>query len=194
LFDGPIQRLFGLEHGAQQIRGYDTLLIPGLLQTPDYTRAIMNSDTSIRQVEVEQRVAARQHRQERLGGAEPLHLTTIISEAALRQQVGGPKVLRGQLSHLLAMIDEFEDNVEVRVIPFTATACNLFGAGTLSLLDFASPRLPRVAWHETVSTWGVIADPNKVRDITMAFNEALIRTLDRGETRKIIEKNRKELR
>jgi len=194
LFDGNIQRLFGLEHGAQQIRNYDTLLVPGLLQTPDYTREIMSSDTSIRPVEVEQRVAARLHRQERLRGADPLHLTAILSEAALRQQVGGPSVLRGQLDRLLTIIDDFNDNVEVRVIPFTATACNLFGAGTLCLLDFESPRLPRVAWHETVSTWGVITDPIKVRDITMAFNEALTRTLDRGETRKIIEKHRKELR
>jgi transcriptional regulator with XRE-family HTH domain len=194
LFDGNIQRLFGLEHGAQQIHAYDTLLVPGLLQTPDYTREIMNSDTSIRPVEVEQRVTARRRRQERLHGADPLHLTSIISEAALRQQVGGPLVLRGQLDHLLSTFDELEKNVEIRVIPFTATSCNLFGAGTLSLLDFASPRLPRAAWHETVSTWGVISEPNKVRDITMAFNEALTRTLDRGETRKIIEKHRKELR
>jgi transcriptional regulator with XRE-family HTH domain len=194
LFDSNIQRLFGLEHGAQQIRGYDTLLLPGLLQTPEYTREIMNSDTSIRPVEVEQRVSARLRRQERLRGANPLHLTAIISEAALRQQVGGISVLRGQLDHLLTTIDELEDSVEIRVIPFTATSCNLFGAGTLNLLDFQSPRLPRVAWHETVSTWGVITDANKVRDITMAFHEALTRTLSRRETKDIIEKHRKELR
>lgn len=194
LFDGNVQRLFGLEHGAQQIRGYDTLLVPGLLQTADYAREIMSSDTSIRPVEVEQRVSARLRRQERLRGANPLHLTVIISEAALRQQVGGTTVLRGQLDHLLKTIEQPAGNVEIRVIPFTATACNLFGAGTLSLLDFQSPRLPRVAWHETVSTWGVITDANKVRDITMAFNEALTRTLDRRESKKLVEKYRKELR
>jgi len=194
LFDANIQRLFGLEHGAHQMRGYDTLLIPGLLQTADYARAIMSSDATIRPVEIEQRVNARLRRQERLRDDAPLHLTVIISEAALRQQVGGIAVLSGQLDHLLTTIEQHENNVEIRVIPFTATACNLFGAGTLSLLDFQSPRLPRVAWHETVSTWGVITDANKVRDITMAFNEALTRTLGRQETKDLILTHRKDIR
>jgi len=194
LFTGEIQRLYGLEQGARGIREYETLLIPGLLQTADYTRAIMSSDAAIRQVEIEQRIEARHHRQERLRDESPLHLRIIMSEAALRQQVGGTTVLRGQLEHLLTMIEDRSDNVEIRVIPFTATACNLFGAGTLLLLDFHSPRLPRVAWHETVSNWGVITDPTKIRDITMAFNEAHERALDRRETKKIIDKYRKELR
>jgi transcriptional regulator with XRE-family HTH domain len=194
LFDNDIQRLLGLEQGAQQIRGYDSLLVPGLLQTADYSRAIMHSDGTVRPVEVEQRVEARKRRQERLLDDDPLQLKVIISEAGLRQQIGGADVLRGQLGHLLAVIEEHEDNIEVRVLPFTASACALFGSGTLQLMDFPSPRLPRVAWHETVSTWGVITEANQVRDITMAFNEAFERTLDRRDTKKTIDRYRKELR
>jgi hypothetical protein len=118
----------------------------------------------------------------------------IMSEAALRQQIGGPAVLRAQLEHLLTVIEQHPDNVEIRVIPFTATACNLFGAGTLQLLDFQSARLPRVAWLETVSTWGVITDTTRVRDISMAFNEAMERTLDPKRSKDTIEKHRKDLR
>ncbi|MFL6118247.1 Scr1 family TA system antitoxin-like transcriptional regulator [Actinophytocola sp.] len=193
LFDGELQRLFGLEHGAQGIRDYETLLIPGLLQTAEYARAIMNSDATVRQVEVEQRVAVRLRRQERLRGGNPAYLTVIMSEAALRQQIGGRAVLRGQLEHLLATMEEFPDNVEIRVIPFAATACTLFGAGTMRLLDFHSPRLPRVAWLESVSTRAVITDPTRVRDITIAFNEALERTLDTRRTKETINRCRKEL-
>jgi transcriptional regulator with XRE-family HTH domain len=194
LFDTDIKRLFGLEHGAQQIRSYETLLVPGLLQTADYTRAIMSSDSTIRPVEIEQRVAARARRQQRLGGDNPLHLTAIMSEAALRQQVGGIDVLAGQLDHFLTVMEEYPDNVEIRVIPFTARSCGLHGAGSLSLLDFPSPRLPRVAWYEAVTLWGVITDANRVRDITMAFDEALTRTLTPRETKREIEKYRKEIR
>jgi len=86
LFDTDIQRLFGLEQGARQIRAYESLLIPGLLQTADYARAIMTSDITVRPVEVEQRVAARLRRQQRLHGDNPLNLTVIISEATLKQQ------------------------------------------------------------------------------------------------------------
>jgi hypothetical protein len=193
LFDSDIQRLFGLEHGADQIQTYDTLIMPGLLQTADYARAVMESDATIRPVEVEQRVEARLRRQKLLSRHTPPHLTAIISEAALRQQVGGVDVLRDQLGHLLAVLKNDQNNIDLRVIPFTSTACGLFGAGTLSLLDFQSPRLPRVAWHESVTTWGVITDANKVRDIARAFNEARTRTLGDRETNEMITKIRREI-
>lgn len=188
LLDRDVQRLYGLEHGAHGIRDFETLLIPGMLQTVEYARAIMNSDATIRQVEIEQRVEIRQRRQERLGGEEPLELTVIISEAALRQQIGGRVVLRGQLGHLLGMIEEHPDSLDVRVIPFTATACNLFGSGTVLLLDFRNPRLPTVAWQETVSTWGVISAANQVRDLVGAFNEGLTRALDKRRSKEIVNK------
>lgn len=192
MFDSALQRLYGLEQGAQGIRGYETLLIPGLLQTADYARAVMLSDATIRHVEVEQRVDVRLRRQVRLRGADPLELTVIMSEAALRQQVGGAAVHKEQLAHLLTVIDEL-DNVEIRIIPFTATACALFGAGTLHILDFHSPRLPRAAWVEAVSTWGVITATNRVRDISMAFHEALALTLDRRRTKEIVDEYRKDI-
>jgi transcriptional regulator with XRE-family HTH domain len=193
LFDTDIQRLFGLEHGAKQVRGYESTLIPGLLQTADYARAVMNSDPSVRTVEVEQRIAARLRRQERLRGDKPLYLTAIIGEATLRQHVGGAAVLRGQLDHLLSTIEEHQDNVEIYVLPFTATGAELFGASTLSLMDFHSPRLPRVIWHETVTFWGVINDATTVRDINIAFTETLSHTLGRRDTKKRIESHRKDL-
>jgi transcriptional regulator with XRE-family HTH domain len=194
LLDGAVQRFYGLEHGAHSVRNFETLLIPGLLQTPEYARAVMTADATIRQVEIEQRVDIRTRRQERLRGADPLDLKVIISEAALRQQVGGPVVLKGQLEHLLATIEDYPDNLEVRVIPFTAASCTLFGSGTVMLLDFESPRLPPVAWREIVSNWGIISVASQIRDITTAFNEALTRTLDRRRTMEIINKTRKELR
>jgi transcriptional regulator with XRE-family HTH domain len=191
LSDDNIQRLHGLEHGARGVRDYETLLIPGLLQTPEYAGVIMTSDVAIRPVEVKERVRMRLRRQELLDGDDPLHLEVIISEAALRQQVGGTEVLKGQLDHLLKMGER--PNIEIRVIPFTATACDLFGSGTLVLLDFQSSFLPTVAWMESVTARSVITEPNQVRDITMAFNEAYKRSLAREDTIKMIQRARKEL-
>ena len=95
LFDNEIQRLFGLEQGARSIRDYENLLIPGLLQTADYTRGIMMPDVTMRPVEVDQRIEARLRRQERLiDSNDPFKFTAVISEASLRQQIGGPRVLR----------------------------------------------------------------------------------------------------
>ncbi|MCT2581607.1 Scr1 family TA system antitoxin-like transcriptional regulator [Actinophytocola gossypii] len=193
LFDTDLQRLFGLEHGAESIRGYESLLIPGLLQTADYARAIMTPSVTVRRVEVDQRVEVRLRRQERLTGENPLRLTAIISEAALRQQIGGPVVLRAQLDHLARTIEERADNIEVLVIPFTAVSCGLFGAATIHLLDFANVNLPTVVWQETVSSWGIIDSVTQVRDIAISFDEARRHTLNREDSLSLIHRSTKEL-
>jgi hypothetical protein len=193
LFTDELLRFFGLEHGAQSIRTYDSLLIPGLLQTADYARAIMSADVAVRQVEVDQRVEVRMRRQELLNGDDPLRLTTVISQAALLQQIGGPAVLRAQLVHLAKMIEGHQDNLQVLVIPFTATACGLFGAATFHLLDFASPRLPTLGWQETVTAAGIIDDPTQVRDISTTHGQALGRTMNAKDSLRLIHKCAKEL-
>jgi transcriptional regulator with XRE-family HTH domain len=194
LFADETLRLFGLEDGAETIRTYESLLIPGLLQTEHYMRALMSSDIpTIRQVEVDQRIEVRLRRQERITGADPLHLTAVISQAALMQQTGGPRVLRDQLSHLVRVIDELADVVEIRVIPFTATGCGAFGASTFHLIDFASTRLPTLAWQETVTAVGIIDEDNQVRDLSLTWAEALGRTLSRQGSLDLIEQRIGEL-
>lgn len=193
LLDGELQRLMGLEYGAQSVRDYESLLVPGLLQTADYARAIMTPDVTMRQVEVDQRVEVRLRRQSRLTDDDPLQMTAIISEAVLRQELGGPAVLKRQLAHIVNMVEEHPDTIEVRVLPFTVTACGLFGAATVHLIDFESPRLPTVFWQETVTTWGVVDDPVQVRDIVMTYREALGRALSTSDSVKMIHRRIKEI-
>jgi hypothetical protein len=193
LIDSELKRLIGLEAGADRIRGYESILIPGLLQTADYARANMTPDATVRQVEIDQRVEIRLRRQERLSGEDPLSMTAIVSEAALRQEIGGPTVLRGQLQHVAAMIEQRPDRIEFRVIPFTTTACGLFGAATVHLIDFENPMLPTVVWQETVTTRSVIEDPVQVRDILVTYNSALERTLSVQESLNLIRQRIEEL-
>lgn len=194
LFDEELQRLFGLEQGARSVRNYENLLIPGLLQIADYTRAIMTPDVTMRRVEVDQRVEARLRRQVRLTDEnDPFTFTALISEAALRQQIGGPRVLRSQLAHLAALIEQHPETLDIRVIPFTATSCGLFGGATVVLIDFDNPRLPTLAWQETVTTWGIIDDPVQVRNLTTTFQDAYRRALEKNATFHLIRKCAKEL-
>jgi hypothetical protein len=179
LLDNEVQRLIGLESGAKSIRDYESLLMPGLLQTADYARAIMTAGVNIPQVAVDQQVEVRLRRQRRLTDNDPLSLTTIISEAALRQQIGGPVVLHGQLEYLANMIEQHPKTIEVRIIPFTATGCGLFGGATINLIEFENPVLPPVVWQETVTAWGIIEDQIQVRNIRTAYEDALRRTLGR---------------
>ncbi|MGI9001602.1 MAG: Scr1 family TA system antitoxin-like transcriptional regulator [Pseudonocardia sp.] len=186
LFSDELLRYHGLEHGAQSIRTYESLLIPGLLQTPDYARAMIAAELSVRPVEVDQRVAARLRRQERLSGDEPLQLKAVVSEAALLQQVGGPQVLREQLRHLAAVVADHPDTIELRVIPFTAPACGVFGASTFHLIDFASARLPTMAWQETVTAMGILDKDTQVRELDFAHVEALRRSLSPDDSLRLV--------
>jgi transcriptional regulator with XRE-family HTH domain len=194
LFGETTLRLFGLEDGAQSIRTYESLLIPGLLQTEDYARALMTAEiTTIRQVEVDQRIEVRMRRQQRLTGDNPLRLTAVISQAALMQQTGGPRVLRDQLSHLTRMIEDHPQVIDLRVIPFTATGCGAFGASTFHLIDFTSPRLPTLAWQETVTAGGIIDDENHIRDLSLTYAEARGRTLSAQDSVDLINQRAREL-
>ncbi|SNR46879.1 Helix-turn-helix domain-containing protein [Haloechinothrix alba] len=187
LFSEELLRVYGLEHGAESIRTYESLLVPGLLQTSDYARALISSDlANIRQVEVDQRVEVRMRRQQRLSGDDPLQLTAVISEAALLQQIGGTEVLSRQLEYLADMIEKYPETIELRVIPFTATAGGVLGASTFHVIEFASAELPSLAWQETVTSQGVIESETQVRDLAMTHAQALTQGLDRQESLELI--------
>ncbi|MEV6430762.1 Scr1 family TA system antitoxin-like transcriptional regulator [Nocardia sp. NPDC051463] len=183
---GPeLQRLYGMEAGAQSIRSYDSLVVPGLLQTEDYARALISADVMIRPVQVEQLVAIRMHRQERLRGRNRIELTAVIGEGTLLQQTGGPKVLYGQLEHLAALIEEL-DSIEVRVIPFAATAGAVLGGSSFHLIDFAGEQLPTFGWAESAVFGGAVDDPEQVRDLSFAYVRALEQSLNRDESLALI--------
>jgi hypothetical protein len=88
----------------------------------------------------------------------PLRFTALVSEAALRQEIGGPAVLRRQLEHIADMVERHPETIEFRVIPFSTPACGLFGAATVNVIDFENAWLPTVIWQETVTSWGVVND------------------------------------
>ena len=76
-------------------------------------------------------------RQRRLDGEHPLRLTTVISEGALRQQVGGPEVMRAQLDHLDRLLTERPEQIEIRVMPFAAGAHPRSAARSRSVVPVA---------------------------------------------------------
>lgn len=116
-----------LEAMAGTIRTFQAQLVPGLLQTPEYTRAVTVASRQWQTAdEIEQFVRVRLTRQERLIGDSPLHLWVVLSEAVLLQQVGGPEVMKPQLEHLLTVAER--PNVTIQVLPFSRGAhASMFG-------------------------------------------------------------------
>jgi transcriptional regulator with XRE-family HTH domain len=170
---GPeLQRYYGMEHGAARVRSYDSLVVPGLLQTEDYARALIRADVMIRPVQVEQLVEVRMRRQRRLRGADRIAMTALVGEASLLQQIGGPKVLRGQLEYLACLVEEL-DTLEVRVVPFHGHAGAILGGAGFHLLDFTSPALPTFGWTEGSLFGGAVENSDQVSDLSFAYVRAL---------------------
>ncbi|WP_438485704.1 helix-turn-helix domain-containing protein [Streptomyces sp. S186] len=106
-----------LEHAATALRVAVMLQMPGLLQTPEYARALFREIVPrLPAYEVEHRVSFRIKRQAVLYGDHPTPLTVIIHEAALRMGIGGPETTREQLNYVVEMSDH--DHISVVVIPF----------------------------------------------------------------------------
>ncbi|MFF0718437.1 helix-turn-helix domain-containing protein [Micromonospora sp. NPDC003816] len=105
-----------LEQIASSLRSYQPLLVPGLLQTEAYARAVLATGGLVAPVQVEEIVAARLARQRVLEREVPLQLVAVIDEVVLRRRVGGDRaVMAGQLLHLAEWGER--EHVQVRVIP-----------------------------------------------------------------------------
>ncbi|MGH3620184.1 MAG: helix-turn-helix domain-containing protein [Sciscionella sp.] len=106
--------LLEFEAKASLITDVSPLLIPGLLQTREYTRAIMVAG-GVPESQVETRVTVRLGRRDALARPNPVHLLALIGEPALYQLIGDPKVMRDQLTQVVTYAER--PNVDVRVIP-----------------------------------------------------------------------------
>lgn len=142
---GWFQNYVGLEAAARVLRTYETHFVPGLLQTGEYARAVLASTTPpMTGRDLERAVALRTTRQRVLTRPDPLRVWAIMDEAALRREVGSREVHRGQLEHLLELLER--PNVALQVLPMS-TGVHA-GGGSFSLLRFGDQDLPDVAYVE----------------------------------------------
>ena len=127
----------GYESSASVIRGFQPLTVPGLLQTDDYARAVIEAS---RVDQVDERVELRTTRQELLERKDRPEIYYVLDEAALHRNVGGMAVMRSQLRHLRDLTKE--PRLSVRIVPFSAGA-HASMKGSFTILEFAD-------WDEDV--------------------------------------------
>lgn len=120
VLDAP-GRYAALENDATAVRSFDITVVHGLLQIPEYSRAVLTAALPHHlPAEIERLVQLRTKRQEALhrSGRPPLELVALLDEAVLRRPVGGHDVMAAQLEHLVGMAER--PNVTIRVLPFEA--------------------------------------------------------------------------
>lgn len=174
-----------LEGDARLIESLTIDLVPGLLQTPDYARALMEGRPDVDPEDIPERIEIRKLRSQRVfEGA--LGIWAIISEAALRQEIGGRGVLSAQLQHLV----DTPKNVTVQVLPFKAGAHASMGAA-FHIFHFSS--YEPLLYHETIQDPIYQDDQDVVEAYSEIFNSVRATALSPNESTRFISELATEL-
>ncbi|WMD06151.1 helix-turn-helix transcriptional regulator [Streptomyces sp. FXY-T5] len=165
-------RLVGLQEAAATIRTFEIQYVPGLLQTPDYTRAVVERGLPNAPAgEVERRVELRRHRARLLSREDAPQLWAIIDESVLLRVLGSTEVMREQLAHLVEMAQR--SNVTLQIVPLSVTNASA-PAIPITYLRFGGLDLPDVVYLEHIKSANFLED----RDETEEYRIALDRLAD----------------
>jgi transcriptional regulator with XRE-family HTH domain len=157
----------GFEDEARSIANYESLFVPGLLQTEAYARAQLRGTLpNASEAEIESRVAARLERQPVLAKDDAPKLWAIMDEAALRRLVGGRDVMRGQAAHLLEA--RTLPNVTIQVIPYGAGAHPGMD-GSFVILEFPDPDDPSIVYVESAAGGLFLEQDAEIRRYMLMF-------------------------
>ncbi|RKS10406.1 helix-turn-helix protein [Nocardiopsis sp. Huas11] len=181
----------GLETESRLLRDYQVELIHGLLQTDQYAFHLARSAVDVTSdEEAKAHVALRMARQERLTAENPVELHTIMNEAALYREVGGPEVMRSQLKHLRERCEL--PNVSCQILPFSAGE-HAAGYGSFLIMSFPQSPHEAITFAEVVYVeYGLgalyLEDGSDVSHFTKIFNDLSSRALSVDKSLKLIER------
>lgn len=145
----PLSTYIALEAEAVSISTFESDVIPGLLQTEEYARALMRvAVPPLDEAAIEKYVSNRRRRQEILVQGDPPQLHAVIDEAALRRLPGNVEIMVGQLARIIEYSEQ--SNVEIQVLPFTAGP-QPGSDSTFAILDYASPVLTSTVYVESLT-------------------------------------------
>jgi len=181
----------GLESEAVRLRDFQPLVMPGLLQTEDYARAVLRAAPHAgSSAEIDRQVALRMERQAILGQAIPPDLWVVLSESVLRVHVGGPAVLRVQLMRLAEVAER--PNVTLQVLPFT-TAAHVQPISPFTMLEFTDDADPTVVYLEHLTGSLLLENEDEVRRYRVVFDHLRAEALGTGQTADLIARVAAEL-
>jgi transcriptional regulator with XRE-family HTH domain len=181
LYD-PTATFIGLEDAATSVRMYEGALIPGLLQTSEYTRELIRDlrrPGEVTESWIAETVAARERRQKRIESGS-LFFHVILDEATLVRPVGAPDVMRRQF---LRLIDEAaRPNVTLQVIPF-ARGPHRGMEGSFQCMSFSDHRIDDIVYFENLKGMYSLDKGTEVAPYREAFDDLAARfALDPEET------------
>jgi transcriptional regulator with XRE-family HTH domain len=171
------------EATATTLRGFEPLIVPGLLQTDLYARALFSTRIGVTDDEIDERVAARLRRQHILGRNSPPTLWVIVDESVLYRPIGGGQVMREQLGKLIESAQR--PSIVVQVIPASAGAHEGLYGGGFAIADFGDA--PSIAYQETAIHGQVVQEAKHVTSLTAKWTTLGTEALPRKASLTLLE-------
>jgi len=158
----------GLETDASYIKTWEPTAVPGILQTPEYARAVMLANPAmIAPDKLENFISIRRERQARLEQGTDVRLDAVIWEVALITKVGSDEVQRGQLGRLLELMDR--PNISVQVLPLEA-GDKASMSGSFVMFSFGSERSVSTVFVENLTSSQYLEGDQELRGYTLVFD------------------------
>jgi transcriptional regulator with XRE-family HTH domain len=173
----------GLEGAATEVKNFELAVVPGLLQTEGYARAITSAAWPDDAGEVERRVELRMARQVCLTEDPPLKFWGIVDEGVLHRRTGGDDVMRAQLRHLVELTKQ--PNITIQVLPFSE-GWHPGTTGSFSILEFPEGIHSPVAYIISQAGDVYLEREDDMRRITMAFTHLQSAALSASKSRDLI--------
>ncbi|MGH3761891.1 helix-turn-helix domain-containing protein [Actinophytocola sp.] len=173
------------ENEASALRNYESLHLPGLLQTEDYTRAVIQGGLPTATTDdIQIRAKARTTRQQVLTKENSVSLWAIVDEAALHRVVGGPPVMRDQLTHLANAVTA--PHITFQVIPYRVGA-HPGMLGPFTVLEFADAEDTDLVYVETIAG-DLFAEKDKdIKNYRAMFENLVAVALSPAESATMVE-------
>jgi transcriptional regulator with XRE-family HTH domain len=173
----------GLEGLARAAFSYESLLLPGQLQTPEYAAATLQGNFHVPPMDAQQVVRARMARQRLEDEGVPLRFRSVIEQYVLDRTIGGPGVMRAQLEHLLTLMER--DNVELHVMPIDVSVHDGLD-GDYLLLDFDEAQ--SICYIEYPGGAVYVQDQDQVELYTLAADRLCAAALSEADSASYIER------
>jgi transcriptional regulator with XRE-family HTH domain len=179
------QTYVGLEEAASLIRQYEIQFLPGLLQTEAYARAVFTAGSPKAPIaDIDRQVHLRVTRQQILHrSTAPPTFWAVIDEAALRRPIGGRKVMREQVEHVLELMTQ--PNVTLQVVPFRNGVHGGEG-GAFSILRFPEAELPDIVYVEQLVSAYYLDKREYVERYALAMDRLTTESLDAEATQDML--------
>ncbi|MDB1088072.1 helix-turn-helix transcriptional regulator [Streptomyces sp. ACA25] len=190
--DPTYENLLGLESEATYIRSFETVLVPGLLQTDDYTKAVIRANPAmVSEDSVDKLLRVRAERKTILTRKEsPVRFWAIVGEAALRTPVGGSGVMTAQIEHLAKMTEQ--PNITLQVLPYRSGA-HAGLSGPFVIFAFPMPGDREIIFLENLTSSLYLEKPSTVEEYTLVFDVLRSSALNPGDSLDLVNEIRRAL-